>query len=76
MSIGAKVRALREKHGWSQETLAGKIGVSQAYISYIENDQRADDAYSVIVSLAHVFDVSIDDLVLGEGRPRELESTR
>lgn len=40
MSIGFKIKKLREEQNLSQETLAFKLGVSQSKLSDIENGQR------------------------------------
>lgn len=37
--IGAKVRALRKRRGWTQEDLANRLGYSRELISRIENDR-------------------------------------
>jgi DNA-binding XRE family transcriptional regulator len=39
-SLGNKVQKLRKKHDLTQEELASKIGVSAAYVGFIEQGQR------------------------------------
>ncbi|MDR0325677.1 MAG: helix-turn-helix domain-containing protein [Oscillospiraceae bacterium] len=45
--FGGIVRALREKHGWTQEELADRLGCSLSYVSKIENGSR-QPSYSVV----------------------------
>ncbi|MDU4961930.1 MAG: helix-turn-helix transcriptional regulator [Sporomusaceae bacterium] len=40
MTLGEKVRRLREKAGLTTEELARRLGVSQSYISHVENNRR------------------------------------
>jgi transcriptional regulator with XRE-family HTH domain len=35
--FGKRLRALRKKHGWTQETLSHKLGLDRTYLSDIEN---------------------------------------
>jgi transcriptional regulator with XRE-family HTH domain len=37
---GAQVREARALLGWSQDELAGRVGVSATTIAYFENDRR------------------------------------
>ncbi|SIS62096.1 helix-turn-helix domain-containing protein [Alicyclobacillus vulcanalis] len=39
-SFGARVRAIRQSRGWSQQELAMRAGVSTPHISSIERDKR------------------------------------
>jgi y4mF family transcriptional regulator len=40
MTIGQRIKKYREEKGMTQEQLALEIGVTQAYISQLENDKR------------------------------------
>lgn len=40
MQVGAKLRNLREKHGWSQEDLGFEAGLHRNYVGGIERGER------------------------------------
>ncbi len=56
---------LRKMHGYTQETIAEKCGVSRQAIAKWETGASLPDMYK-LVDIAKLFDVSIDDLVCGE----------
>ena len=62
--IGARIRELRRKRGWSQEQLGTMIGFSQSKISKIENGGW--DSLSDLKLLAAALDVKLEDLVKEE----------
>lgn len=68
-SIGASVRAVRERLGWSREALAYHSGVSWSAIAQIETGRRTDLRLSSLSGLAHALGVSIDQLVGDPLRP-------
>jgi transcriptional regulator with XRE-family HTH domain len=68
-SIGASVKAVRERLGWSRETLAYHSGVSWSAIAQIETGRRTDLRLSSLSGLAHALGVSIDQLVGEPLRP-------
>lgn len=35
--FGKRLRALRKKHGWTQEALSHRLGLERTYLSDIEN---------------------------------------
>ena len=57
MKIGDRLRKLRREKEISQEYLADRIGVTQAYISSIENNKSDLDS-ELIMKIAEVFGVS------------------
>lgn len=61
--IGSKLKKLRKEHKLTQAQLAERIGVTKPTVSAYENDLRSP-SYEVLVSLANVFDVSLDYLLL------------
>lgn len=63
--LGARVRALREARGWSQDTFAHLAGLHRAYPHRIEA-AKVDVRYSTLVRLARVLEVTVADLV-GDG---------
>ena len=40
MTLGNKIRNLRESNGLLQRELASRLGIGEAYLSKIENDQK------------------------------------
>jgi molybdate-binding protein/DNA-binding XRE family transcriptional regulator len=63
-----RVRRLREEHGWTQEELARRAGISRPEVSAIETD-RLVPSVAAALALANSFDCSVEDL-FGEGRPQ------
>ncbi len=61
-SLGEKIRYLRLEHNYTQPQLAKIIGVSNAVISFWENDLNEPKA-SYIKALAICFHVSADYLL-------------
>lgn len=48
MKLGDKIRAARERMGWTTQMLADKANLSQSYISSIENHLKSPSAKSII----------------------------
>lgn len=62
--IGKRVRELRKSKRLSQIELAELADVSETYISYIECGKKKA-SLSILVSIANVLDVSMDELLVG-----------
>lgn len=62
MKYGERIASLREKHSLTQEGLSTKLGITRASLSHYENNRREPD-YDTIVSIANLFNVSIDYLI-------------
>jgi len=58
MTIGEKIRRLREKKGISQQTLAELLGTTQQSIAYWETGKRKP-RYEKLKKLAEIFSVPI-----------------
>jgi transcriptional regulator with XRE-family HTH domain len=56
-----KIKMLRQERGWSQESLAEKIGIGQQYISKYESG-KLYPSFKTIEKLAGTFGVSVDFL--------------
>ena len=52
MALGKKIRALRDEMGMSQAQLASHGGLSQGYLSQLENDEVQNPSAAVIFRLA------------------------
>lgn len=61
MSIGERIKRLREERNLSQHKLADKIGVSQRNISAWETGRNEPTIFSCIL-LADYFEITLDEL--------------
>ncbi len=57
MALGNKIRELRDEMGMSQAQLAAEGGLSQGYLSQLENDEVQNPSASVIFGLAKALHV-------------------
>jgi transcriptional regulator with XRE-family HTH domain len=57
--IASKVRALRKARGWTQKEVAGRLGLSQARLSEIENGDGTFTAEQFL-EILKLFNVSVD----------------
>jgi hypothetical protein len=62
MTLGDKLKALREVRGWSQHELSRHAGVRQALISELESSKKQETTTSVLRRLARTLHVSMDYL--------------
>ena len=65
MSIGARLRILREEKGLRQEDVGNYLAVQKSTVSQWENDVRTPDS-ATIVKLAKFFGVTTDYLLGNE----------
>lgn len=59
-----RIREVRKEHGWSQEELAKRSGVSRVTISKLENHGDAVVSSSTLLQLAKALGVSLNDIFL------------
>jgi transcriptional regulator with XRE-family HTH domain len=64
-TIGARVRAARERLGWRREELAYRSGISWSAIAQVESGRRRDLRPGTLSALAEALGVTIDHLVRG-----------
>ena len=64
LTLGQKIRAAREARGQTQMNLAAAAGISQGYLSQLEQDER-EPTLSIAARLARVLDLSLDELAFG-----------
>ena len=62
MILADKITDLRKKNGWSQEELAGKLGVSRQSVSKWENG-IVDPSTSNLLALAKLYGISAEALL-------------
>lgn len=65
-TLGQRIRAAREAHGLSQVGLAAVAGISQGYLSQLEQDER-EPTLSIAARLARALDLSLDDIAATVG---------
>jgi len=61
MTIGAKIKELRETSGMIQRKLASLLEIGDGYLSKIENDQKAIKREHLI-KISSVFNFPLDEL--------------
>ncbi len=57
MALGKKIRGLRDELGMSQAQLAAQGGLSQGYLSQLENDEVQNPSAAVMFRLARALHV-------------------
>jgi transcriptional regulator with XRE-family HTH domain len=71
-AVGVKIKAERDKAGWTQTELAKRAGITPSALSQIESGERFPSTM-VLAKLARALSVSIDYL-LGEKKDDEFRS--
>ncbi len=59
--FGARVRAIRERCGLSQQELAARLGVSGAYLSALEHGRRGKPTFALVQGIIHALGVIWDE---------------
>src|SRR6202043_3822709 len=67
--IGARVRAARERLGWTREALAFHSGLSWSAVAQVESGRRTNLRPSPLAALSRPLGVSIDYLIDGSQSP-------
>ena len=62
-TLGQTLHALRKAQGWSQETTAEQLGMSQQNYSQYENDDIVEVPLSKLQKFSTVFRVPLDALI-------------
>jgi transcriptional regulator with XRE-family HTH domain len=57
--IASQIRGLRHENGWSQPSLADKVGTKQSQIYRLENTRTAKPTLTTLKKLAAAFDVGL-----------------
>jgi len=66
MSIGLKIKALRDEKKWSQEVLGDKIGVTKAQISKYENGENVPPLEKLEL-IAGIFNIKVEEMFSDTG---------
>ena len=64
-AMGGRIRMLRNHHGWTQEELAAKAGISYSFLGHIERGTRQASLETLVI-LAKTLEASCDFLLTGE----------
>ena len=62
VDFGARLKALRQESGYTQQQLAEKLCVTKAVVSYYELQERYPSP-EILIKLASIFHVSTDYLL-------------
>jgi transcriptional regulator with XRE-family HTH domain len=62
MTLGDRLKELREHQGWTQQQAADHIGVSSQVISNYERDYR-EPSKDILVRIANVYKTTVDELL-------------
>ena len=74
-ALGQRVKDLRERLGWSQETLAERASLDPTYISGIERGQR-NPGLNSLHQLARALGVTLPGLLSDLRQPRQRDVRR
>lgn len=70
--VGKNIRMIRHKYGWSQEHVAGRLGISIPALSKIETGVT-DVNLSRLEQIANIFEMSVTHLLMPEEEVEKLE---
>jgi transcriptional regulator with XRE-family HTH domain len=65
MTLGREIKRARAGLGWQQQQLARETGISQKYLSRVEND-KADPSWSIVHRIAHALRMDLNTLAWEE----------
>ena len=65
MTLGEKIKQLRQEKGLSQPELAAEAGIEQSYLSKLENDKSLP-SNDILRKILAAFQVSLNDFVTDE----------
>jgi len=67
--VNNRLRVLRAEHGWSQQDLADRLGVSRQSVNAIEKG-RYDPSLPLAFAIADVFALPIEAIFLRDADPQ------
>jgi transcriptional regulator with XRE-family HTH domain len=65
LRLGARIRALRDARGLTQETIADRIEVTPKYVSQLECGQRSPSWETLVAIAHHGFEMKLAALMFG-----------
>ncbi|MEX1307317.1 MAG: helix-turn-helix transcriptional regulator [Eubacteriales bacterium] len=75
ITVAKNLEKLRKAHGWTQETIAEKVGVSRQAVSSWEQGISSPDTDNLI-TLAKLYGVKVDDLLFTESEQDDFRQRR
>jgi transcriptional regulator with XRE-family HTH domain len=66
--LGKRVRELRKKRGWSQETFAHESGLGRSFAGSIERGER-DIRITTLCKLTDIFEITLSQLFKSADAP-------
>src|SRR5476649_1652317 len=69
-SVGKNIRTIRHQHGWSQEDVANRLGISIPAFSKIETGVT-DINLSRLEQIANIYEVNVVHLLMTSGEDKE-----
>jgi len=73
VSIGSRLKYIREKRGWSQTFVCKKLSIPNSTLSGYERDYRSPDP-EVLIKLSDIYEVSVDWILGKEDSRNNLPS--
>ena len=70
MSLGERIKQIRQSLGWTQDKLAHEAGISKSFLSEIENN-KAKVSGDNLLKIANALNASLDYLMIGAKGPGE-----
>ncbi|GAB2686874.1 hypothetical protein GCM10027037_06160 [Mucilaginibacter koreensis] len=70
--VGKNIRMIRHKYGWSQEQVAGRLGISIPALSKIETGVT-DVNLSRLEQIAAIFEMNVTNLLMPEENVAQME---
>jgi transcriptional regulator with XRE-family HTH domain len=62
-AVGRSIKRLREAKGWTQQALAERVRVTDAYIAQLETGVRTNPSLAVLQRLAKALGVPVAELL-------------
>ena len=73
-TLGREIKKARTALGWRQHQLQAATGISQKYLSRIEND-HVDPSWSFVLKIARVLNMELRALYKADSTPPALQPT-
>ena len=68
VSIGERIRQVRQTHGLTQKAFADSLGIAQGFLSSLERGNKAPSA-TLLIAMTHRYRIDERWLTSGEGEP-------
>jgi transcriptional regulator with XRE-family HTH domain len=72
MTLGERIKAIRQSLEWTQDRLAQEASISKSFLSEIENNKVSVSGENLL-KIANVLNVSLDYLMKGESSASEIK---